>query len=245
MNENTRSLAVAANNGFNGCSPDELRAYCAQLNIPTKSNTTEAWMVNKLNEAMDADVVEQKPSPRTLPARPLNLRSTGRWEGRRRIVNLHETNDAADQSWREISWDQNTIFVKTGMDVSIPYPHYEILKNAIHEELRLESNGKLSSRELIRKVMTIPFSDQGDDPATAGLPKSWIERQQNDCRDRKYYKGTSRNVLIRLLSEMRDGAIDREKLRDQSDEDVRETILNALGLYEEAQLSEYPLENAA
>lgn len=244
MNETTRSLAIAANNGFNGCSTDELRAYCAQLNITTKANSTDTWMVNKLNEAMDHPLVEQKPAPRTLPARPLNLRPTGKWEGRRRMVILSETSDQGS-SWHSIAWDQNEIFVKTGIKVSIPYPHYEILKNAVHERLRLEPNGKLSSKEQISRVDTIPYQDLGDDPETLHLPKSWIERQQDDCRSRKYYKATARNILIRLLSEIRDGAIDREKLRDQSDEDIRETILNALGLYEEAQLSEYPLENAA
>lgn len=250
MNEKTRSLEVAANDGFNGCSSDDLRAYCHQLNITTKSNTTDAWMVSKLNDAIDGThVVESAPEPRTVPSRPLNLRSGGKWEGRRRMVRLHPSDKDNVSSWKEIHWDQSTVLVKTDIEASIPYPHYEILKSAIHDVLKVDTtqqpDGSWRRKETVTRVKQIPFDDLGDDPATAKLPCSWIERQQDDCRAKDYYKGLKRSMLIRLLSDMRDGSIDRVALREESDEDIRETVLNALGLYNEAQESEFFLENAA
>jgi hypothetical protein len=250
MNE-IRSLAEAANDGFNGCSSDELRAYCRELLIPAKANSTDAWMIGKLNDAIavgahTGTIETAVKAPQNIRGRELNLKPVGRWEGRRRRVRLHESEQDQKSSWKEIAWDQSKILVHTGMEVPIPYPHYEVLKNAIHVHIRRVED--LVNRRIVeseKRVLSIPFDDLGDDPETAHLPCSWIERQQQDARAKRYYQGTKRNILTRLFLDMVDGSVPRETIREWSDEEVREQVLNKLGLYEECMASEYFLDNAA
>ena len=49
-----RSLAEAANDDFNGVTADELGLYCEQLNIPTRKNSTLAWMESQVRAAIEA-----------------------------------------------------------------------------------------------------------------------------------------------------------------------------------------------
>lgn len=254
MNEPIRSLAEAANDDFNGSKPDELRLYCEQLNIPVRSNSKEDWMLTKLREATSVGahtgtIESRVAAPRQIHGKQLNLKPVGRWEGRRRIINIHESEHDVRSSWKDVSWDQNTVLIHTGRDVSIPYPHYEILKNAVHEHVRRDQtmgqDGSIRITESIKYVKQMPFTDLGDDPATAHLPTSWIDRQQQDCRAKNYYKGSKREHLTRLFSEMVDGSVPRETIREWSDEEVREQVINKLGLYEECQQTEFYLDNAA
>lgn len=254
MNEPIRSLAEAANDDFNGSKPDELRLYCEQLNIPARSNSTTDWMLTRLREAVNVGahtgtIETTVAAPRQIQGKQLNLKPVGRWEGRRRMVNIATSEHDVRSSWKEISWDQNTVLVHTGMDVSIPYPHYEILKNAIHEHVRRDQtmgpDGQIVITETVKRVPSLHFNDLGDDPQTAHLPRSWIERQQIDCRAKKYYKEAKREHLTRLYSEMVDGSVPREKIREWPDEEVREQVINKLGLYEECQQTDFHLDNAA
>jgi hypothetical protein len=254
MNEPIRSLVDAANDDFDGATSDELTFYCEQLHIPVRSNSTDAWKLTRLREAISVGAhtgtIESKvAAPRNIQQKQLNLKPVGRWEGRRRRINIHESEHDVRSSWKEISWDQNTILVHTGMDVSIPYPHYEILKNAVHEHVRRDqtvgANGQIVITESIKHIQTMPFADLGDDPETAHLPRSWIERQQKDCRDKNYYKGAKREHLTRLYNEMVDGSVAREVIHEWSDEEVREQVINKLGLYEEVQATDFYLDNAA
>lgn len=245
MNE-LRSLTEAANDGFNGCKTDELRAYCKQLGINSR-NYPDSKLVEMLTDAL-ADgaatgvIDPAKPAPTPIRAqqgRPLNLRPVGKWEGRRRLVELEQSEHDTKSSWKELAWDQSQIFVQTGREVSIPYPHYEALKNAVYEHVTTvkvrRPDGSEEIQEQIVRRKTFNFRDIGDDPATAHLPTSWIDRQQKDCRANSFYKGKPRNWMVRLLIEMTDGTVSRELLKEYSDEEIREQILNKLGLYEEAQ----------
>ena len=255
MNE-TRSLTDAANDEFNGATSDELRGFCQQLNIQPKSNSTREWMIARLTERLSEgekvgkiETPAKGPRQITQPPQPVNLLPVGRWGGRRRLVELHESESDGRSTWRSIAWDQNQIFVKAGMQVSIPYPHYLILKDAIHEVVtvttRRNAEGMTERVENIRKVPTMPFTDYGDDPETAHLPRSWHEMQQADCRAKNFYKDSKRANLVRLLSFMTEGAVSREQLKEMSDEEIREQVIIKLGVYDECMASEFYLENAA
>ncbi len=255
MNE-TRSLTDAANDDFNGCTSDELRGFCNQLGIQSKSNNTREWMIRAITEKLadggkTGKIEAPAKGPRNIdqPAQPVNLMPVGKWGGRRRLVELHESETDGRSTWRSIAWDQNQIFVKAGMQVSIPYPHYNILKDAIHEVVtvttRRNIDGTTERVETVRKVPTMPFTDFGDDPETAHLPRSWHEAQIADCRSKNYYKDSKRANLTRLLSFMTDGAVTREQLKEMSDEEIREQVIIKLGLYDECMASDFFLENAA
>lgn len=255
MNE-VRSLTDAANDDFNGASADELRAYCQQVGIQTKSNNTREWMIARLTERLEeggkAGKIEAPATPvRNITQAPqqVNLMPVGKWGGRRRLVELHESEQDGRSTWRSIAWDQNQIFVKAGMQVSIPYPHYNILKDAVHEVVtvgtRKNAEGFTERVETIRRVPTMPFTDYGDDPETAHLPCSWHEQQIADCRSKRYYKESKRANLTRLLSFMTDGSVTREQLKEMSDEEIREQVIIKLGLYDECMASDFALENAA
>lgn len=254
MNDKVRSLVDAANAEFNGATSDDLQRYCEELHIVTRSNTTDAWKLGKLREAVGVgahtgvlETVVQ--APRNITGKRLNLLPGGRWEGRRRIVNLNESEDDTKSSWKEICWDGSVILVHTGMDVAIPYPHYEILKNAIHVVIQRKQatspTGQIYIEETEKRLRVLQFADLGDDPDTKHLPRSYIERAQIECRERKYYKGAKREHMVRLMDDLTDRAIPRERTREMSDEEIREQICNKLGLYEEVMTTDFALDNAA
>ena len=85
----------------------------------------------------------------------------------------------------------------------------------------------------------------GDDPTTAHLPTCYIDRARTEARAKHYYQKTDRKILIRILSDLVDNAISREDLKEMSDEEVREQIMNKLGLYEEVQETDFALDNVA
>lgn len=254
MNEKIRSLVEAANADFNGSTPDDLQRYCEELSILTRSNTTDSWRLTKLREAVSVGaqtgVIETLVvAPRNIAGKRLNLMPGGRWEGRRRIININENEQDQRSSWKEISWNGSTILVHTGMDVALPYPHYEVLKNAIHVVIQrkqaVASNGQVYIEETEKHLKALPFTDMGDDPATKDLPRSFIERAQGEFRSRDYYKGAKREHMIRMLDDLTDRSIPRERTREMADEEIREQLCNLLGLYEEVQETKFALDNAA
>lgn len=249
-----RPLAQAANEEFNGVTPDEWDSYCEQLNIPVKKNSTLEWKERQVRTAIEqgakAGIVETHvKAPRQIAGKQLNLRSTGRWEGRRHLVTIQESEADVRSSWKCLSWDASQILVHTGMEVSIPYPHYEILKNAVREIYTVKNvpraDGTIERQESTRFVSSLPYQDHGDDPATKDLPISFIARAQDEARAKNYYQGTPRNILVRMLTELVDGNITREVLKDMTDEELREQVMNKLGLYEEVMETDYALDNAA
>jgi len=249
-----RSLAEAANDNFNGVTPDELDSYCEQMNVPVRKNSTMDWKLAQVRAALEqgakAGIVEtNQKAPRDIRGKQLNLRAMGRWEGRRRKVIMLEQEQDTKSSWRCISWDGNQILVHTGMEVSIPYPHYNILKDASREIYTVRNvplpGGGIERQESTRYTQHIPYSDLGDDPKTAHLPTSYIERAQIEARSKKYYKDADRKILVRILSDLVDNSISREDLKEMGDEEIREQIMNKLGLFEEVQDTDFYLENVA
>lgn len=249
-----RSLAEAANDNFNAVTDDEMDSYCDQLNIPVRKNSTRAWkeaqIRDKLEHGTKAGIVETtQKAPRDIRGKQLNLRAMGRWEGRRRRVILTAQEQDTKSSWRCISWDGNQILVHTDMEVSIPYPHYNILKDASREIYTVRNvptpGGGIERQESTRYTQHIPYQDLGDDPTTAHLPTCYIDRARSEARAKNYYQKTDRKILIRILSDLVDNAISREDLKEMSDEEVREQIMNKLGLYEEVQETDFALDNVA
>lgn len=250
----TRSLAEAANDDFNGVTADELGLYCEQLNIPTRKNSTLAWMESQVRAAIEAGakigIIESTTkAPRPIQGKKLNLRPTGRWEGRRRLVTLQGSEQDIKSHWKVVSWDGNQIFIKTEMEVSIPYPHYEILRNAAREIYTVNNvwvpGVGIERQEHTRFISALPYHDGGDDPATAGLPISFIARAQDEARAKNYYHETPRKHLLPILNELTDNMIKREDIKEMSDEEIREQIMNKLGLYEEVQATDFYLDNVA
>lgn len=249
-----RSLAEAANDEFNAVTDDELDSYCNQLNIQTRRNSTRDWKLSQVRASLEqgakVGIVETtQKAPRDIRGKQLNLRAMGRWEGRRRMVILTAQEQDTKSSWRCISWDGNQILVHTDMEVSIPYPHYNILKDASREIYTVRNvptaGGGIERQESIRYTQHVPYQDIGDDPATRHLPTSYIDRAQGEARAKNYYKNTDRKIMVRILSDLVDNAISREDLKEMGDEEIREQIMNKLGLYEEVQETDFALENVA
>jgi hypothetical protein len=237
----SKSLVDALNENFIAATAADLRGYCDELGVKARSNSTEEWMIGKIRSAFENRPMVQVGNVRsTEEVRNINLRPVGRWGGRRRRVVLNEIQDGSP--WVNLSWDQNQILVKRGAEVALPYPHYQVLLGTVAEHLSLKFNDQTRNVDRETKmVQSVPFQDLGDDPETAHLPRSWIERQQSHCRANGYYANLPRRQLDQILVDLTDGAISRADRKDMSDEELRERVVVALGLHDEMQNSEFAM----
>jgi hypothetical protein len=227
----------AVNQGFDGVDREDLVRFCKDRDITIRSNTTDEYMVSALKADASKAVVEQKTNVRKIRNVGPNLSPIGKWGGRRRNVILQEDEQDKKTAFTSVSWDSNTIFIKKGEIASIPYPHYEALKNAINY-MPVVIATPTGRKEEERRIPALPFQDLGDDPETAHLPRNYLEFKAEECRKANYYAASPRSELTKLLAQLSDGVMDRYVIKEMSDEEVREQVLLRLNVYNESDLAE-------
>lgn len=159
-----------------------------------------------------------------------NLGAAGRWQGRYRRIRMVRTDQYKDFNAFPIGWEGVTKYFSFDIDIDMAWPYYEALKN-MRETMTSKSisdNGhETVTRETTNQVL--PFSDLGDTPGTEGLPTSMREYVQRLATDNDNFDQAPRRDLMRVLR-MLHGAQVNATSRDLSDDDIRDDILNFIGV---------------
>lgn len=184
-------LMKAAENEFEGADLDALREYCERMGIEYHPNNNADTLRKRLTAALgeyrevsgeDTDglgVSSQQQKIKALVG--INLRSTGKWEGRRRMIQLHRSMSNENTSRPQFfAWGRLHVYVPFGVACSIPYPIWNILKDTSGKKMerkrRVDDDGRIRFEEVWVNNERFMYSDMGDDPATAHLPVSELDR---------------------------------------------------------------------
>lgn len=184
------NLRLAAEAKFEGCEKDELVVYCQVLGIEVKDGHNAPQLRKKLldtlgqyNELNISDTSEQESAAKALEdmnLASLNLSSTGRWQGRRRIVTLHRAAHHESEYPLFLGWENLHVYLPYNVKASIPWPIWKILQQTTDAKKMLskrhsDNEGRISYRQHWVPDQPYMFTDHGDDPETAKLPGSIIE----------------------------------------------------------------------
>ena len=254
------NIQERADRQFLDCNKDELKAILNELGeVIGPGNHSEETLREKACRAFGVPF-----APRASSTQPLNegvVKPQGRlgqiasrnwfrraprlmaqpgWEGRRRLVTLQETERLKAGTVAVLRWDGWECEIQPGYQVSISYPHYEALKNSFvtmssKDVTRDHITGQHVSKLKMYQQPTYPFIDHGDDPATADKPTSLVHWLQIKAKETGYFeRDTPRDVLVNILETLNDATMDRSKLKDISDDELRLDILTKISLYDEA-----------
>lgn len=250
-----------AANQFLDCDREELKAYVKEVDPDFRVSNTDDEDIrahlcgtlglpyNKRAEANQAPLVEHQ--PKAAHINPLSrladkywvrrmpqLFAKPPWGGRRRLVRLRATETLKVGQVAVVNWDGWSIDIQPEHEVSIPYPHYEALKNTFvaqtSQPLVPGADGMLVPKFEMYKTPTFPFDDLGDDPETAHLPTSVVDWLQGEARARKFFEGESREALVQLRQMLTEQVIPRNELKHIENDELRLDVLTAIGLYDEA-----------
>lgn len=259
----TINIQQHADQSFLNCSREELKAILTELDVQLgKGNHSE----EKMREAACAAV--GKPfTPRATSDKPLyegvppkegrlgkiananwfrrmpRLMPQAGWEGKRRIVQLQETENLKAGTVAVVTWDGWPVEIQPGHQVKISYPHYEALKNSYvsRSSKEITTNkytGESEAKLQFFRTPTYPFLDLGDDPETADRPESFVDWLRFEARNRKYFEEEKRDILLEMLQYLRGTQVNRTTEKDVSDDELRLEIMTKIGLYHEALAAE-------
>lgn len=249
MNETTLNLAGAIANRFQNCNREQLEAFAKAMEIEfhpsIKDERLRDRMLERIGMKLDAgETVEVSANPQARPFEViapedftnadlnrlmrLNLTPDGKWEGRRRMVNVPRPENMKGQQAHPWSWGRHQVMVPWGVRASVPYPIYHMMNNTkffeIEQERTTDRRGTPKIINHRREDMRFKFADFGDDPATVHLPRSQKEQFQKVARATNFFEGWNRTQLARLCR--------RLSLRYERGievEQIREIALYALG----------------
>ena len=182
----------AAENDFRDAELEELRAYCDHIKLEYHPNMNADTLRKKLTAAMGEyrELSGDEPGqPLVVPSQQaeiralvgLNLKPTGRWEGRRRRITLHRSLSHDNTSRPQFfAWGRLHVYVPFGVECSVPYPIFNILKDTTGQKLErkrtVDDEGRIFYRDVWIPSQRFMYADHGDDPDTVRLPESEIDR---------------------------------------------------------------------
>jgi hypothetical protein len=159
-----------------------------------------------------------------------NLSASGRWQGRYRRIRMVRTDQYKDFNAFPIGWEGVTKYFSFDIDIDMAWPYYESLKN-MRETMISKSLSKdgheTETRETTNQVL--PYSDLGDTPGTEHLPIGMREYVQWMARDNDNFADSPRRDLMRVLRLLYGPQVNVTS-RDLSDDDLRDDILNFIGV---------------
>lgn len=187
-----------------GVDLEELRARCQKL------NALEG--INKLAP------VETKPEPTRGVGRIPNLIPNAQWEGRRRRVMVTNRDPESEKETFTLIYEGMPWDVRYGQQVDMPWPYWEILKNAV---VRDESSDNVTTWERTKKgwnKITTPkerplenYTDLGDTPGTENLPTSYFDFFQQRARATNCFRELKIPMLLMIYERLYDNPpLDRE-----------------------------------
>lgn len=186
-------LKKAAEHEFAGADLESLREYCDEMGVEYHPNMNADTLRKRLNQALgeyredagddnqplNIDVSDRQARIKELVS--YNLRSTGRWEGKRRVITLTRSM-SHDNTTRPqfFAWGRLHCYIPFGERVAIPYPIYQILLDTrgkqLHRKRRVDDEGRVFFEEEWRPTERFMYSDFGDDPETINRPEDERDR---------------------------------------------------------------------
>jgi len=249
MNDTTLNLAGAIANRFQDCDREKLEAFANAMEIDFHPNIKDERLRDRMLERIgmrldDGEAVEVPTNPGARPFEDvlpqeldkadlarlarLNLGPDGKWEGRRRLVNVPRPETMKGQQAHPWTWGRHQVMVPWGVQVSVPYPIYNMMKNTTYIEIEQE---RTTDRRGTPKIINhkteqnrFNFADFGDDPKTIDLPRSQKEQFRMIAEATDFFAGWNRTQLARICRRL---SLRYE--RGTEVEAIREIILYALG----------------
>lgn len=230
---------------FEGLTRDELKLAAEIVGVEYAPQTNTETLRKKLQDAIGlvsapltdkqvtdiaADAPKAGQAKVSLTSNPPNLGAAGRWGGRYRRVRLTKTDFYQKFNAFPLTWEGQTLYFHFDIEVDMPWPYYEVLKNMRETRItqKLSADGKsVVKNETTHQVM--PFSDHGDTPGTAHLPCSMIEYVQAVAKSCNHFADTPRRDLIRVMRWLH-GPQANVAMKDLSDDDIRDQLLTFIGV---------------
>lgn len=165
----------------------------------------------------------------------LNLTPDSTWQGRRRLVQITRPEGMKGVYPQPFRWGRNLCMVPFNKTVSVPYPIYHLIKNSNFKEVRqVRSTGDDGTPRIINKFTVHNrwnLTDIGDDPATINLPVSQKDQFRRVAEACGMFEEWPRRKLVALARRLR-----VRFRRDDSQEDIRLSILEKIGFDIEMEL---------
>ena len=192
-----------------------------------------------MNAPIAATGTPEPPAVGASPIRPKgipNLGSTGKWEGRKRLVTIIKRDNTKQDYAQPVGWDGVIWNVPVGVPVEMPWPYWESLKNtklldsgsdAVSKWERGQ-DGRMFKIVTPTLTDTIRHIDHGDVPGTEELPTSYWDFFFHEARKTNCFYGKSRSMLVHvhnILMEPKPMTF----YRDMKDDDIRLAIAQSLG----------------
>lgn len=140
-----------------------------------------------------------------------NLSSTGRWEGRRRMVQFARANNP--EGTITLGWDANQKWtIETPDTVSMPWPYWVRVRdsalvddrsNRVRKHKKNEE-GRAYVETKARKTPIYQFHDLGDEPGTEDLPTSYWDFFRQEGLRTECFKTFGRTALVMIYNKLRD-----------------------------------------
>ena len=234
-------IKTAAETSFEDSSIEELRGYCDRMGIEYPKNATKITLRKQLLTVLGeyrenyagADNQPDGAIPTgdltALGLTRLNLRSQGKWGGRRRTIQLHRSMDHQSQFPQFMAWGRLHCYIPFGTVADIPYPIYNILLDTAGQRLvrkkRTDDDGRIFYKESWVPTQRFMYTDFGVTEGTEHLPTGIINMVTMLHGLTDGFKGYSerqyRALCDRLSIQIKE---------DWTEADMRGAVLNRCGL---------------
>lgn len=225
-------LRTAAEKRFVGVERGTLTGFCDVLGVPYEGTTSVKVLRQSLLDALGVyhELAGGKPATNASVEIEtpeyggddvtvedlfrLNLRPQGMWQGRRRIIMLHRAADHVTTYPQFVAWKELHCYVPYGVESSLPYPIYLILENTkagrrLVRKRKVDEDGRIYYEEQWVPHQRFMYTDLGDDPATAHLPRDireqylWLYHKTNqfDGYSLRQIKDMARKLQIYIRGE--------------------------------------------
>ena len=187
------SFKKAAENQFTDSTRDELAGYCDILEIEYKPQHGVKKLRELLMDAMGMyhEIARVAPGENPVPVEPipqhpklspaelikLNLRSQGKWQGKRRKITLHRAMEYESTIFPHFfAWEGLHCYVPFGQPVDVPYSIYNVLLAAnkglkLNRKRKVDEDGRIFYEDQWLPTQRFMFTDFGVTPGTEHLPE--------------------------------------------------------------------------
>lgn len=212
---------------FEGFSKDDLFDFCVSIGLKPHMNTGEAKLKELLRE--ESAKVEAR-SNKKLDQNLIRGLKGFPWTGLQVLINLRRDSDVKKGKKQTVAWNGNIISVPYDRDnVSIPWPHYDILANAQTGKVMIKSNPETSPELTTQYSTKFNVQYMGDDPNSKSKYKSLLEYF---CDNIDIIEPMTTRQKIEILGHLTDGMVTRSyvDIKKWTDDDVQEELYKLLGI---------------
>lgn len=248
MNQKVNQLAEWIRTNFANCTGEELKDAAKMMEIDFHpqigDDKLRDRLLEKLGRAFNAGQTVEvpasgaKPFDERLPEEfsddelkelaRLNLTPGGTWQGRRYRVSVSRPASMKGQQAHPFRWGGHLVMVPWNVNVDVPFPVYEILRNSrelhIDQERSQDKKGTATIINHKRYENRFQFNDMGITPGTEHLPKTQKEQFRKIAEGSKMFKDFGRSALARMARRL--GINYKQGIETEA---VREIILRDLG----------------